>query len=341
MALRLLVVYVPQPVGSAIEKQFTNSPILGCWRNDLAGHGVAMHMLVPADQTEPVMDQLEQAFAGEENCRVVLLPVEATIPRPEDDSQQVEGTDSSSLPDDSGDQPVNVGRVSREELYDDIVQSLGVDRVFLAMTLLSSLVAAIGLLRNDVAAIIGAMVIAPLLGPNVAMSFAATLGDFALMRKALITNGAGVAAAFLIPCGLGLVLPVDSSLPAIASRTQLTVGDLALALAAGAAGTLAFTRGLAGPVIGVMVAVALMPPLVTLGMLVGNGQFGPALGALLLVAGNVVSINLAGIATFLAQGIRPRTWWEEQRARKSTRLAMIVWCLLLLLLTAIIYIVNS
>ena len=209
------------------------------------------------------------------------------------------------------------------------------------MTVLSSIVAAVGLLRNDVAVIIGAMVIAPLLGPNVAMSLAATLGDLRLLREATLTNLVGVALASIISIIIGACWHVDVTIPAIAARTQLGAGDLVLALAAGAAGTFAFTRGLAGAVIGVMVAVALMPPLVTFGMLLGARQFGPALGALLLLAANVVCINLAGVATFLAQGVRPRTWWEEERARKSSRMAIATWCALLLLLGAIVYLTQS
>jgi hypothetical protein len=62
---------------------------------------------------------------------------------------------------------------------------------------------------------------------------------------------------------------------------------------------LAFTQGLSGAVIGVMVAVALVPPLVVSGMLLGDGHFTSAGGAWMLTMANVICINLAGIATFL------------------------------------------
>ena len=64
------------------------------------------------------------------------------------------------------------------------------------MTILSSVVAAIGLLRNDLAIIIGAMVIAPLLTPNVALSLSAVLGDMELARKAAKTNLIGLSISF-------------------------------------------------------------------------------------------------------------------------------------------------
>ena len=126
---------------------------------------------------------------------------------------------------------------------------------------LSTLVAAIGLVRGDIAVIIGAMVIAPLLGPNVALALAVTLGDGTLAVRALKTIAAGVATAAVVSVLMGVILPVDPSVPEIASRTDASFSDLALALAAGSAGALAFTTGIPTALIGVMVAVALLPPL--------------------------------------------------------------------------------
>jgi uncharacterized membrane protein len=87
-----------------------------------------------------------------------------------------------------------------------------------------------------------------------------------------------------------------------------------------------------------MVAVALLPPLVTLGMLMGAGRWDMALGALLLLLVNLICINLAGVVTFLARGIRPLTWWEEKRAKKATKRAIAVWTILLLLLVLVIFV---
>jgi len=120
--------------------------------------------------------------------------------------------------------------------------------------------------------------------------------------------------------------------PAIASRTEVGYVNVILALASGVAGTLAFTSGFSGAVIGVMVAVALVPPTVTAGLLVGAGHFRLGLGAAHLAAVNVICVNLAGVATFLAQGVRPRRWWEADRAKRASRRAIAVWAVLLLAL---------
>jgi len=258
-----------------------------------------------------------------------VLPVEATMPQVEDDPKD-EGEKESSTG----------GRISREELHQDISQSSRLTPVFVAMVVFSTLVAAVGLIRDDVAIVIGAMVIAPLLGPNMGLALAATLGDVELAKKALRTIAVGVGVAAACSVLIGALVPVDADLPGIADRTRAGLGDIALGLSAGAAGTLAFTGGLPGAVVGVMVAVALLPPLVVSGLLAGAGQFDGAVGALLLVATNVACINLAAVATFLIQKVRPRSWWEEDRARRAIRIAVTSWVLLLLALAALILFGN-
>ncbi|MHB1093870.1 DUF389 domain-containing protein [Thiobacillus sp.] len=69
-------------------------------------------------------------------------------------------------------------------------------------------------------------------------------------------------------------------------------------------------------------AVALLPPLVAFGLLLGSGHAALAMGALSLAMMNLICVNLAGVTTFLVQGIRPATWWEKDRAVKSTRIAI-------------------
>src|SRR5665811_313348 len=118
------------------------------------------------------------------------------------------------------------------------------------------------------------MVIAPLLGPNIALSLASTLGDLHLAKRSLKAVGVGVATAAVLSVLLGVALRVDPSAPQLAARTQAGLGDIALALAAGAAGSLAFTSGVSAVVVGVMVAVALLPPLVVAGLLAGAGHGG-------------------------------------------------------------------
>ncbi len=336
MALRVMQVFVPQASCMSIDELLEGRDVLGRWHDEHQGQTI-LHLLVPAEETEPIMDRFEQHFAAVEGFHVVLFPVEAVLPRPKLEEKPEEPKEDNAGKEERAD---NGLRVSREELYAEVNESIGVSRVFVGMTILSAVVAAVGLMRDDVAVIIGAMVIAPLLGPNVAMALATTLGDTDLLKRALLTNVVGVVTAFLFAVLVGAIFTVDARIPAIASRTNLDVGDILLALAAGTAGTLAFTRGLSGAVIGVMVAVALVPPLVVSGILLGDGKPALAFGAMLLTGANVICVNLAGIVTFRAQGVRPRTWWESERAKSGTKKATVIWTILLALLLLILW-VNS
>ena len=103
---------------------------------------------------------------------------------------------------------------------------------------------------------------APLLGPNMAIALGIVLGDLVLVRRALLTASAGFVLTLVLAIGLGLMLGVDPTTPELASRTRVGYWDLALALAAGSAGALAFTTGAPTYLTGVMVAVALLPPTV-------------------------------------------------------------------------------
>lgn len=117
----------------------------------------------------------------------------------------------------------------------------------------------------------------------------------------------------------------------------MNLEHIVIALAAGSAGVLAFTRGVPATIVGVMVAVALLPPLVDVGLLLGAGYMQLAVGAAILTVTNLICINLAGVLTFLVQGVRPRSWWEEKKAKKATRIAIAVWLALLVIFAVIIW----
>ena len=123
----------------------------------------------------------------------------------------------------------------------------------------------------------------------------------------------------------------------VLSRTVVGLATVALALASGAAGALSMTRGLPSVLVGVMVAVAILPPAATFGMMLGMAEFEKANGAALLLAVNIVCINLSAKLVFLLRGIQPRTWAEQQRARTSVGIAITMWVASLAILVAIIY----
>ena len=303
--------------------------VIDHWQVETAGGRCWTRVVLPASQTEAFTDRVNE-HAGE-SVRIVWTAVEATQPRPSkdaDDETDEEESEASS------------SRVDREELYQYAQEAVGVSTVFLALVVLSTVVAAGGMLRDNVAVVIGAMVIAPLIGPNIALSLATTLGDTRLLRRATGVNLAGVGVALGFSVVLGLLIPIDPTIEEIASRTEVGIADVALALAAGAAGALSVTRGVSTALIGVMVAVALLPPLVATGLLLGAGDLPAAGNAGLLTLTNVVCVNLAGVLTFLVQGVRPRRWVEVEQARASTRIAVALWVLTLAVLAAAIWLAR-
>jgi len=331
MALRLIEMLCPEDRGEEIEQLVREHEPIGLWHNRLLDGKIMVEILLPAEKAEAVLDELESRYQGMEGFRILLLNVEAALPRPKPDAEAPAEPPPKRRPD----------RISRHELYADVSAYARLGNAYLAMIALASVVAAIGIWRGNVPVIIGAMVIAPLFGPNVSLAFATTLGDAELGRRALKTNLIGILVVLGLSFVMGAVLHVGPEGPELASRAQAGVADVVLALAAGAAGALALTTGVHTPLVGVMVAVALLPPLVAVGLCAGAGLWHMVGGAAMLFFTNVICVNLAAVATFLLQGIRPRTWWEADKARRAARNSLMVWVLLLLALVAAILVARG
>ena len=220
-------------------------------------------------------------------------------------------------------------------MYASVDKNTRLDTNFIVLVMLSTVVAAIGLVEDNVAVVIGAMVIAPLLGPNLAFGLGTALGDVHLMKKSLKALIVGVGVAILLSFFIGLAWPFTNSQELLA-RTYVGMDSLALALASGAAAALSLTTGLPSVLVGVMVAVALLPPAATVGLTLGHGETGHALGAFLLLAANIVSVNLAAKLVFLVKGIRPRTWAEKAKAKRAMIIYIVVWVVTLMFLSALI-----
>lgn len=333
MSLRLIEIFLPEGYSRVVTEALEKLDVLDVWQETDEENRVHMKILVSTGQTETVLDLLEKNYSHMAGFRIILLPVEATLPRPKQE-EQTQGESKAPIP--TKKSISRFIRVSREELYSDIEKTVRLSWVFIAMVFFSSLVASLGILRNNVVFIIGAMVIAPLLGPNVALSFATTLGDIGLSRRAVRAIGIGIVMALISSLLIGILLDVNPEIPELKTRAEVSLGDIVLALVAGSAAALSFTSDLFSSLIGVMVAVALLPPLVTFGMLAGSGQWDLALGSLFLFLINLICVNLAGVVTFLIQGIRPLTWWEATKAKKATKVAIVFWAFLLITLAIMI-----
>jgi uncharacterized hydrophobic protein (TIGR00341 family) len=328
MALRLAEIFVPEKGDTLLDQIKSQFNVIDS-NYSCGNDGGELKLLLEAETAEPVFDFLEKRYGHMAGFRIMVVAVEAVIPRLKNDEETQKSKTKIST-------QIGSKRIYREELYEDIKNIASGSRTFYLMVFLASCVAAIGLLRGNVAIIIGAMVLAPLLGPNMGMAFAATLGDPTLAKKSLLTNMGGSALALFIAICIGWFATVELDNPEIFSRIDVSYADIVLASASGAAGALSFTAGVSASLIGVMVAVALLPPLMVCGLLLGAGHFHESVNAFLILATNIVCLNISAVVMFLFQGIRPNRWWEAERARKQTKIAIGVWMFLLILLMLLI-----
>ncbi|NNC97971.1 MAG: TIGR00341 family protein [Gammaproteobacteria bacterium] len=286
---------------------------------------VAVRIYSSENSVQTVLDSIQTLLPDEADSTLLLLPVDARV------------GDSAELVTEKVEQVA----ATREELFTEINKGTDCDLNFVLLAILSTLVAAIGLAENNVAVVIGAMVIAPLLGPNLGLALGAALGDKELIKKALFTNFIGVT----LTIGLAMILVIfwqpDMHSQELLSRTEVQLSSVVIALAAGIAAVQSLTTRLANLLVGVMVAVALVPPATVLGMMIGLQEWSYASGAALLLLVNIAAVNLSAQIVFLLRGIRPRTWIERREAQQATWINITIWMILLgLCVLLIVYIAK-
>lgn len=179
---------------------------------------------------------------------------------------------------------------------------------FATLMCLAVFLATLGLLADSPAVIIGAMVIAPLMGPVLGVAASVVMGwPKRGVRQALIVAAGGVGAVALAAV-IAAMMPGDFGTPTreLLARTRPNSLDLAVAMAAGTVGAYTLVRREAAEAMaGAAIAVALVPPLATIGIALQSGRFDMAFGASLLVLANVVGVVFSGALTFLFGGFVP------------------------------------
>ncbi|HEB83189.1 MAG TPA: TIGR00341 family protein [Gammaproteobacteria bacterium] len=299
---------------------------------------IATRMLVSHEKRQKVLDALQTILHNADHYHIMILSPDTVLPKP------VEPEPEALTPEQQEEEKAREKErkkaalmSTREEILAQVEKDTQLNNNFVLLVILSAIVAAIGLLENNIAVIVGAMVIAPLLGPNIAFSLGAALGEKELVAKSLKTifTGIGLATGFAI--AIGLLWPGSFDSSELLARTDVAYSGTAIALASGAAASLSLISGTSSVLVGVMVAVALMPPAVTIGLMLSTAEFDRAMGAGLLLAVNIVCINLSAQLVFLLRGVRPRTWLEAHRAKQSRLLYIAVWVVMLLMLFIAIY----
>ena len=191
------------------------------------------------------------------------------------------------------------GTVDQQDVIEKRREEAYTSPRYLFMIAMSAGIAILGLLLSSPAVVIGAMLIAPLMGPIIGAGFAFAIGDFRWLRGCARALVAGTLIGIALTALIVFVSPLQTVTPEIASRTRPNLFDLAVALFSSMAGAYSLIRGREGTIVGVAIATALMPPLATVGFGLATLNWTVFSGALLLYVTNLMTIALT--ATVMAR----------------------------------------
>ena len=287
----------------------------------------AMDIIVEPKEGQALVDSLQTAFSACPDWRINIMPLEASLPVPERiEKALLEKAETEKLKEK---EKTSSNGALREELVQKVNKDIEFDVNFIVLTVLSAIVATIGLNSDSVTIVIAAMVIAPLLGPILALALGTALGDTDLMARAAKTGLLGFLIGFATAFLITLVMPVNLGSQELLDRTVIGPAIVILALASGAAAALSLTTGTSSALVGVMVAVALLPPSAAAALFLGAGEYQQSQRAALLLGLNVVSVLLAAQLVFAWKGIRPRIFSDQARASKAMRVNIALWSIVL------------
>ncbi|MFB6308469.1 MAG: TIGR00341 family protein [Haloarculaceae archaeon] len=269
---------------------------------------------LPSNAVEPILERLREVGI-DKDAYTVVLDANTVVSRRFEELQERYAEEE------------DEDRIAREELTtaaDDLAPTFS---TYVVMTIVSALIATAGLLLDSPAVVVGSMVIAPLIGPAMATSVGTVVDDDPLFRRGVKLQAIGLVLAVASAAVFALVVRYIHLIPPLADVT--TVGEirervapdflsLVVALGAGVAGVISLSSGVSTALVGVMIAVALIPPAATIGIGLAWGQPLVSLGSAVLLLVNVLSINLAAMLVLWYKGYRPERWFQLDEARAAT-----------------------
>jgi len=268
---------------------------------------------LPSQAVEPVLESLREVGI-ERDAYTVVLAAETVVSRQFEDlvERYEEDTD--------GD------RIAREELRARAEEMAPTTTTYVLMTVVSVVIATAGLLLDSPSVVVGSMVIAPLIGPAMATNVGTVLADEELFGRGVKLQVLGLTLAVVAATAFALFVKTTNLVPPglevtevgeVAERTTPDVLSLVVALGAGVAGAVSLRSGVSASLVGVMIAVALVPPTAAIGIGIAWGVPAVVAGSSVLVLVNTLSINLAALATFWYGGYRPESWFALDQARSA------------------------
>ena len=314
--MRLVQVTIPAGKRDAVLRALDDEGIDYVVSDETSGReytGVAYFPL-PNGAVEPVLERLREVGVDEDGY-TVIVEANTVVSRRFEELQERYAEEE------------DEDRIAREELTArarDLSPTLS---TYTLMTVVSALIATAGLLLDSPAVVVGSMVIAPLIGPAMATSVGTVVDDTEMFRRGVKLQVLGLVLA-VVSAGLfaylvrsvHLIPPLAdvTSVPEIRERIAPDFLSLVVALGAGVAGVVSLSSGVSTALVGVMIAVALMPPAATIGIGLAWGQPLVSLGSTILLLVNVLSINLAALIVLWYKGYRPSQWFRTDEAQSAT-----------------------
>jgi uncharacterized hydrophobic protein (TIGR00271 family) len=211
-------------------------------------------------------------------------------------------------------------------IWRDLWSEASIDLPYLVLIVTSCAIATFGLVANSAAVIIGAMIIAPLMLPIRSLAFGGLIGSWRLIRKSLMAIAVGTLVALVISFLLGSVIGISNFGSEIQGRGRPNLLDLGVAITAGAIGAYGkIEPKISGTLAGTAIAVALMPPVCTIGLGLSQGDWLLSWGATLLYLTNLLGITLSCLLVFFIAG-----YSNFHRARGAIVLTSLLTAILLI-----------
>ncbi len=187
------------------------------------------------------------------------------------------------------------GRASDNEIRQRILAGSKIDGIHTCLLIVAMFIASIGLNVNSTEAIIGAMLICPLMGSVLALAYSIASADTALLKSTLVGLVGQVVVCLATSTLYFVVSPLSTQTSEIVANSQATIWDVFIALAGGFAGAIGYSRHEEPSTLiaGVAVATALMPPLCATGFGLAARDLVMAASAFYEFLVNVIFITIA------------------------------------------------
>ena len=309
--MRLLQITIPAGKRETLLSTLDDEGIDYVVSNETSGRefDAIAHIPLPTNAVEPVLEQLREVGL-DEDAYVVVLDANTVVSRRFIKLQE----------------KYDENRIARDELIAaarDLVPSA---KTYVLMTIVSALIATAGLLLDSPAVVVGSMVIAPLVGPAMSASIGTVVSEQRMFVRGIYLQVMGLLLAIIaafafafVVRNVNLIPPITdiTTVPEIRERIAPDFLSLVIAIGAGVAGIVSLTTGVSTALVGVMIAVALIPPAATVGIGLAWGAPLVTLGSGVLLLVNVLSINLAAMVVLWYSGYRPQHWFKTGHARQA------------------------